>query len=414
MFIKKYLSCLFVPLALFIPVDAMKRSIPKTDRKETSVTPCPILPTEIWIHIIACSMAKNDLHKTCSYLRAIASRKNKAIFLHNQLKLSPPDLKRFVLYYADLGENLIVNNLLLHGANPNEEGDHGRSLMGYAILNKNNDMITLLTNHPDSNESTKERGCHILKHFASEKQSTEPNKIHTLATLSFCAKNDNSTMAEHILRSSSIAACDKQEALALATKHGSINVIRALLADNVSPNFIMRKFYGGPLHITARRGYTSILKLFIENGAQIDTKNHLNLTPLHCATQAGYINTVQFLIDQGASVTMRGGDKNETILIMAIRSGFIKIIDLLLNGHVDINEKTSSGDVALSYAVCCERKNVIEKLLTHPDLEINKQNDLGETPLDIAIKFRRISIAELLFGYNAKRGVGKSLVGFTA
>jgi len=385
----------------FINIDAMKRSVTIVTKKQSTIM-APELPKEIWLHIIACSTVKNKLRQTCSYIHTLASRKNKEIFLHDQLRLNYTDLKRFIIYYADLDEHLIVYNLLLHGANPDAQGDHGMSLMSYAIQNKNSNMIDILLKHPDISPHSQEQGKNGLAYLAS----TIDSFIGTdkSAALFFFAKKDMSAMIHHDLLSK-ISQQDKGKALVLATTYSSINVIRTLLVYQVNPNFISQDFRDNPLHIAARRGYTNILKLFVENGARIDDKNFYNLTPLHCAIRSGYINSTQFLIDQGASINTRGGNHYETSLLMAIKLGYIKIIELLLDNHVDINEKVSLGETALHYAVYYNRTNVVRKLLTYPDIQINIQNNKGETPLDIAIKNGLMDIAHTLFNNGGKSGL---------
>lgn len=380
----------------------MKRPFRDIRRQQLPIITYSEIPEEIWLHIIACCAIKNIFRQTCSRFKALASRKNTAILFHDQLSLSIADLKKFILYYADLGENNIVHNLLLCGADPNALGDHGMSVMSYAIQDKNINIINILLKHPEVSTSNKKQGESFCTDFTFNNHYDEINKrlisdvgMNKGVALSFFAQKNNSAMIEHIILSGANEN-DTREVLLLATLHGSIDVIRTLLAHNMSPNFNDSRYNGGPLHMAARKGYTHIAKLLVENGALINAKNSYFCTPLHCAIQAGRINTVQFLIDVGACPNTRGGKLNETCLVLATKQGFTKIVELLLNNHADINEKSSYGGTALHYALHYNHLNVMRKLLTYPELDINIQNDKGKTVLDIARNYRHREIVNLL------------------
>ncbi len=397
-----------VACILFANINAMKRAIPKITHKEPIIIIVPALPEELWIDIIARSTVKNKFRELSSYFRTLASRNTKEIFFHDQLKLNMNCLKTFIIYYTDLGEDTIVKNLLRCGANPNLKGDHGMSLMNYATQNKSITMLTMLLNHPNMSTANITRGKEMLDRLTKKngneliEQLTPVSGREKALALFHYAKFNDTTIEDSFL--CDIDYKDKQKALSLAAMHGSINIARALLANKVNPNFMSREFHGSPLHGAARRGYTLILKILVENGARINDKNFHHFTSLHCAIRDGYINSVQFLLDQGASVTTRGGVDNETSLIMAIKFGYIKIIELLLNNHADVNEKVSFGDVALHYAIYYKRVNIIRKLLSHPDIHINAQNDSDETPLDIAFKTEQMHVVSILLENGGKKG----------
>jgi len=43
----------------------------------------------------------------------------------------------------------------------------------------------------------------------------------------------------------------------------------------------MTFFLGSALHLAAQKGFTDIVKLLIESGADVNAKNDYGLTPLH-------------------------------------------------------------------------------------------------------------------------------------
>jgi|GEM_PF-3132607 len=65
-------------------------------------------------------------------------------------------------------------------------------------------------------------------------------------------------------------------------------------------------------------------------GVWIDARDHRGCTPLSYAVDAGDCEIVDELIQRGASVNLLYGERNETVLALAQRSGNQRMVDLLL------------------------------------------------------------------------------------
>merc|ERR1719410_442085 len=90
---------------------------------------------------------------------------------------------------------------------------------------------------------------------------------------------------------------------------------------------------GTMLHLAAKKRSAEILKILLENGADIDSRDSRNRTPLHVATMNGSADLVSLLIEKGANVdgTMQDAKgKCTTSLHFAAENGSDKI--LLENG----------------------------------------------------------------------------------
>ena len=55
-----------------------------------------------------------------------------------------------------------------------------------------------------------------------------------------------------------------------------------------------------PLHRASIRGRTTIVKLLIDNGALVNSKNRIGFTPLHNAAQEGHLAIAKLLVNSGA------------------------------------------------------------------------------------------------------------------
>ena len=60
---------------------------------------------------------------------------------------------------------------------------------------------------------------------------------------------------------------------------------------------------GTPLHRAARAGNTAIIKLLLDKGAKLETKDATDMTPLMTAAVEGQIAAAMYLLEKGAKVT---------------------------------------------------------------------------------------------------------------
>lgn len=60
-----------------------------------------------------------------------------------------------------------------------------------------------------------------------------------------------------------------------------------------------------PLHVAAKWGKNNMVKILLENSAQIDAKTRDGLTPLHCAARSGHEQVVSTLLENSAPISAR-------------------------------------------------------------------------------------------------------------
>ncbi|ABE04570.1 hypothetical protein A3306_07340 [Rickettsia bellii] len=60
-----------------------------------------------------------------------------------------------------------------------------------------------------------------------------------------------------------------------------------------------------PLHIAANNGYTTVVKILLENGAFINARDSFGFTPLHSAIISSYkLSSIKLLLEYGTSLTL--------------------------------------------------------------------------------------------------------------
>ena len=67
----------------------------------------------------------------------------------------------------------------------------------------------------------------------------------------------------------------------------------------------------------------------IENGADIDNKNHSGYTILHKISVEGGLKSLKFLLDRGANINVVAND-GSTRLHLAVRVKHFKMVQILL------------------------------------------------------------------------------------
>ena len=157
-------------------------------------------------------------------------------------------------------------------------------------------------------------------------------------------------------------AVDPDQALLQAAMNGHLDAAREALGEGADPN----KMEEGcsPLFWAAQEGYTEMVGLLLDAGADIDLPDPGGFSPLKQAVGNNHPETVECLLLRGANVEgVCPTDGNSTVLHTAAAYGRMECIRLLLLYGAD-------------------RRT---------------QNHRGQTPYDIAIECGETAAAELLF-----------------
>jgi ankyrin repeat protein len=144
----------------------------------------------------------------------------------------------------------------------------------------------------------------------------------------------------------------------------------------------------------ASRGDLKKVKMLLNEGADVNTRDINGRTPLHYAAARGHLDTVKFLVDRGADVNTRNVD-GWTPLHEAAAWGHLDVVEFLLDRGADVNAKNIYGWTPLHYAAAWGHLD-IAKLLLDRGADINAKNGDGKTPLDLAKKKKYWDIVNFL------------------
>ena len=147
-----------------------------------------------------------------------------------------------------------------------------------------------------------------------------------------------------------------------------------------------------PIHIALQnKANSSIIELLVSMQYPLNTRNKDGLTPLSIAVKANMTEQAKVLLENGADPFITDNER-ECPLSLA----FTKQEDIL-NSMVKFagNKTDYQGDGILHYAARIADVQTIQRLLSM-GLDRTARNISGETPRDIAIRWQRNDIAELL------------------
>jgi len=121
-------------------------------------------------------------------------------------------------------------------------------------------------------------------------------------------------------------------------------------------------------------------------------------TALHCAAERGYSEVVKVLLTEGAIVDYRDGEKMTPLLRAAFspNDNTLSIITLLKEKGANHNAVDNLGNNALHIAINKSGGSELIKGLVDLEVNVDKCNNKGETPLHFAISKRSPELVKAL------------------
>jgi len=201
----------------------------------------------------------------------------------------------------------------------------------------------------------------------------------------------------------SINATDDQGQLALHSAQSTKNLVALLDAGSLIDH--QDKAGRAAIHISVSPGSEDLVKTLVDRGANVNLKDNLGQTALHHAILRKSRDVCAILLDAGADANLpiNSGEAPIHLAIQSIRSDVVK---LLLDNGADISFTSTdlftplhqcvfTGDFTCFNRVLASVQRLNSALVNAIDLK-------KQTPLHVAAKFGRVSIAEKLLQNGAK------------
>ncbi|KAL9606529.1 MAG: hypothetical protein Q9179_000315 [Wetmoreana sp. 5 TL-2023] len=183
---------------------------------------------------------------------------------------------------------------------------------------------------------------------------------------------------------------------------------------HADPNELLNDYYGSPLHFciwNGRRDSDVLINLFIEYGADPNGIGPSGFggyygTPLNVAVRKGYTSIMKLLLEKGADPNTSGSRKGYTSLELACVCARMEAFNLLLEHNPDINGHGRHG-TPLQAAAFGGAKPIVKELL-HRRADI-KTSGLG--PYGDCLQAAAIQAKEDIVRFLIKRGANVRVKG---
>jgi ankyrin repeat protein len=174
----------------------------------------------------------------------------------------------------------------------------------------------------------------------------------------------------------------------VAVQQGDINKVHSLI------NRVGIDTRSTAVHTAILFGKYDILKLLIENGADINAKDNQGNSPIHGAIENNEIHILRLLIEKGADINAKN-NLGQSPLHLAVELDNFNCAQVLILSRVDINAQNNLGQSPLHLAVELENFNYVQVLILNR-ANINALDANRNSPIHIAIKNGNIEIMEYL------------------
>src|SRR5215207_2676433 len=213
--------------------------------------------------------------------------------------------------------------------------------------------------------------------------------------------NDLRRARSLIARGADVNAKDTtvQSAYLISTSEGYLELLNLTLKHDADVDS-KDSFNGTGLIRAADRGHADIAGRLVQAGVEIDHINNLGWTALHEAIILGdgsarYVNTVWVLVAAGADLQLRS-QRDQTTPIQHARSRGHNQIAQLLRAALEADQPTK-GRANRRLLAAAERGDATAAALAlRAGASLETRDELGRTPLSLAVIEDRLAVARLL------------------
>jgi len=213
-----------------------------------------------------------------------------------------------------------------------------------------------------------------------------------------------------------------------AVKKNDVKTVVKYIDNGMDVNVINDKNGWSALHYASFKGYSKMVQILLENGADVDMKNFKGQTALHLAAKKGNLEVVKVLLSYGADpeakdnyskrpidYSLENNKKSLLILLteqlpedeklkenlfMAVKNCDLKETKKLLK-KIDINTRDTNFRTPLFYAVKNCKPQFIKYLISR-GAKVNTYDKDDMSPLFYAIMRKDLKIVKLLIQHGAK------------
>jgi len=270
--------------------------------------------------------------------------------------------------------------------------------------------VSVMVAHAAANDlQSIEKAMMIIK----EKREFNENTLCGLALLQYLDKPDTKEENVHLLvkAQADINVCDRSSeedgsltAVAKAAKKGYTDIVKILYNYGADVHKVDKEGRA-PLDHAAREGNFGAAAQLIEIGADVNHADDDGWTALHMACSNGSLEIAELLLKKKSNVN-KTYDDGWTAFHVAASGDYVDIMKLLIEHQAHYLAEDERGWTALDAAASKGQVKAIEYLLKDRRMDINRQDTAGCTTLHMAVFDDQDDIIDFLLLCDADPNIG--------
>lgn len=319
---------------------------------------------------------------------------------------------------AETGNLKLLQTMVARGYNLDEQNKEKWNAMHFAVLAGQSDVVRFLIDQDMSVNIPTDLGQSPL-HFAAQIGDEfiiamlvengailDAQDVNGRTPLHYAAENAARMSVKFLLdfqANPNIMDNRYCTPLQLATEIGDTECVRMLLEGGSTPDVCFDKLSvrdpivsWSALHVAAKNSNLEVMRMFLENDANADVANNMNMTPLHVAAGQNCPEMIDLLVEYHADVLALDKDK-ETPLVVAIRARYLENVKRLCD-NMAINTINTKEETPLHIAAKLGYYEIVDHLL---EAGANQHciDNMGNTPLHNAVINKHKESVRLLLEY---------------
>ncbi|OQR90849.1 ankyrin 2,3/unc44 [Thraustotheca clavata] len=195
-------------------------------------------------------------------------------------------------------------------------------------------------------------------------------------------------------------AADGTTAMHAAALHGHSDII-VWLIEMQCPVDIPNEMGLTPLYLAAQEGFDAIVQILLDEKADANHISNVDgFTPVMIASQMGHVSVVQMLHENGANISYQSPDGWDAMYV-AVQNGHESVLAYLATNSASATKSYLNG-INLLYTAAQEgHLDCVLYLLDHVHVDVDTPQEMGWTPLHIAVLHNQAAIAACLLEHGA-------------
>ncbi|XP_037659349.1 transient receptor potential cation channel subfamily A member 1 isoform X2 [Choloepus didactylus] len=271
-----------------------------------------------------------------------------------------------------------VKFLLSKGANPNLRNSHMMGPLHIAVQCMHHEVMKVLAEHSSTNLNLEGENGNTALILACSKDNSEALQFLLNKGAKPCISNKWGCFPIHQAAFSGAKQC-MEILLKYGDEHGCGRVSHINFINNGKAS---------PLHMAVQSGNLEMIKMCLDNGAQIDLMENGKCTALHFAATQGATDIVKLMISSytGDCDIVNAVDGNqETPLHRVSLFDHHELADYLISVGADINKIDCEGRSPLLLATASASWNIVNLLLSK-GAKVDIKDHLGRNFLHLTVQ----------------------------